>query len=156
MKRAFDGKVSADGKMTVYDQEGFSRHYQQFKGMGIRITVEKGNKRTSPMNRYYWGVMIKQITKRLKELGTEINGKPVTDDDTHEFLKDKFIEKKVFSVTNPKTGEIEERLLRGSTTDMTTVSMPEEYWQPIQRWCAEFLGINIPDPGQTEWLGDEV
>ena len=144
MKRAFDGKVSTDGKMTIYDQEGFSRHYQQFKGMGIRITVERGGKRTNKQNAWLWGVAYKLLSDHLGYTPEEI----------HEVCKQKFNSKPV-EITNKQTGETETIIIGATTTDLNKLEEWESFKEQVQRLGAS-LGVVIPDPGQTEWLGDEV
>lgn len=62
--------------------------------------------------------------------------------ETHDLMKAKFL--KVEKV-NEKTGEIITSI--GTTTSITTTEMMD-YIASIQQWAAEFLNIDIPDPGE--------
>lgn len=71
------------------------------------------------------------------EKGTEV-GK----DDVHDFLKGRFNFKEV---VNETTGEVIQ--VPFSTTELFTVGFIS-YIEKIQRFAAEWFGINIPDPNE--------
>lgn len=100
------------------------------------IEVNSYDRRTSPQNRYYFGLVIPIIQQGIKDLGHDL-----TKDETHEFLKSKF---NLIEVVNKNTGEYE--LIPQSTTRLNKEDF-SAYIEKIQRWSAEFLQIVIPDPG---------
>ena len=145
-KLSFDGKVE-DGKFTAWDSEGFREAFHSLNGSAVRVSIENGNKRSNPQNSYYWGVVVETIYKAFMERGDTF-----TREDIHAWIKEKWLAKKMIQIVNPKTGEIETTMIPGSTTDLTTVSMSEDFIEPIQIWAAEFLGVVIPDPDQRDFL----
>lgn len=142
MKALFDGKVD-NGKLIIYDQDALKRHYKQFEGNIVFISIEKAvRKRSTAQNKYLWGVVYKTIHT---ELGWD-------EEDAHDFCKKEF-NPKFITLTNKNTGEIEERQIAGSTAKMTTTDFME-YVEKIQRFFAEH-GVAIPDPNQTEFIDSE-
>jgi hypothetical protein len=109
-----------------------------FAGKEIEITVQRKRRRRGlAQNNYYWGVIVPVVTAALIDAGYKV-GK----ESTHEFLKATFNRREI---VNETTGEILSTI--GSTTDMTTVEMME-YFAEITAWAAEFLGVEIPQPGE--------
>ena len=102
----------------------------------VRVTVERVYKNRSLLqNDYYHAVVIPICTTGLIDLGHRVN-----EDDTHEILKAMF-NKKEF--VNEKTGEV--TTYGATTTEMTTTDMMA-YFEEINQWAAEYLGVFIPDP----------
>src|SRR6185369_5415151 len=101
------------------------------------VEINDYNKRTDQKNRYYWGLVVPLVQKGIEDLGTE-----VTREETHEFLKGRF---NTTLITNEDTGECMGFPL--STTRLNKEQFAE-YIEKIQRFGAEFLQIEIPDPGQ--------
>lgn len=96
--------------------------------------------RSNQQNRYYHGLVIPVLQHGFKEMGTEVSKQEV-----HEFLKAKFNYKELI---NRDTGEYEH--IPTSTTRMNKGEF-KEFIEKIQRFAAEFLNIEIPDPNtQTE------
>lgn len=91
--------------------------------------------RGSEQNRYYWGIPIKLITDKLKDLGNDID-----ELDTHEYLKGKF-NRKILIVND------EEQII-GATTTKLKYDEFEEYIKKIQRWASETLDLYISDRGE--------
>ena len=60
-------------------------------------------------------------------------------DTVHSWLKTKFNKQLIMIKGTPQE-------IVMSTTTLDAFGFSEEYWQPIQRWAAEFLGLVIPDP----------
>lgn len=94
------------------------------------------NQRSNPQNRYYWGLVVPLIQKGIKDMGTEI-----TKEETHEFLKARL---NCEEIVNKETGEY-------VTIPRSTASLNKEqfsdYVGKVQQFAAEFLSIEIPDPG---------
>lgn len=112
---------------------------RMFPEMNLTITVEKRRKsRSNPQNRYYWAVIVPLIRERLIELGND----GLSNEDTHYFLKEKFLEGRDIILAD---GEI----VKGepSTTVLST-SEAMDYYAQIQKFAAEILDLLIPDPNE--------
>lgn len=132
------GSIDDKGVFTLHNRPRFLQWCLQNIGKEIRIRFTRRYKqRSSPQNRYYWGVVIKEITIRLRELGYQW----IEDEEVHTMMKLKFNHEDVVS----EQGELLE--LPKSTTSMTTVEFME-YMDRIRQWAAGFLDINIPAPNE--------
>lgn len=100
------------------------------------IEISGADKRSNPQNRYYWGLVIPIIQKGIKDMGTEL-----TKEETHEFLKARF---NASDLINESTGEAISIPI--STTRLNKEQFGE-YIFKIQKFAAEFLSLEVPDPG---------
>jgi hypothetical protein len=124
-----------DGLLTYANERRYAADLAHFKNCAVEITIKKRNTRSSPQNRYYWGVVVKEIQVRLNDLGNDFEPETV-----HEYLKDKFNKVEIIG----EGGEVLD-YLGGSTTEMNK----EEFGQYVDRiieWAASFLSIAIPLP----------
>ena len=110
-----------------------------FNNKDVVISFAKlSKKRTNPQNNYYWGCILPLVQNGLLE-------------QTGEFLDMKAIHYdillKLFApnkeIANKNTGEVINMQITSS--GMTTTQFCQ-YIKDIQKWGAEFLYINIPDP----------
>ena len=124
-----------DGKLTIANRKRFAADLATLNNCAIEITIKKRNARSSPQNRYYWGVVVKEIQVRLNELGNDFEAETV-----HDYLKDKFNKVAVIG----EGGEVLDHL-GGSTTDMNKEEFMV-YCDKIIEWAASFLSITIPLP----------
>lgn len=132
------GSIDEKGALSIHNRQRLLEWARQYPGKNVIIKFErKGSKRSSPQNRYYWGIVIKEITLRLRELGHQW----LTDEDVHDMMKLKFNYEQIMS----EQGEVLE--LPKSTTTLTKTQFAE-YVDNIRMWASGFLGINIPDPNQ--------
>lgn len=138
-----NGNIDESGILHVHNRQRLQEWARQHPNKNIVIKFErKGSKRSSPQNRYYHGVVIKEITLRLRELGhTWIN-----DEDVHELMKLKFNYEQVVS----EHGEVLE--LPKSTATLTKTQFAE-YVDKIRMWAADFLSISIPGPNENLTIG---
>jgi hypothetical protein len=90
--------------------------------------------RSTPENRYYWGVCIKIISDELGYLPMEI----------HDMMKYEFLRCVVFIPTRDK--KMDECVILKSTTSLSTVEF-EEYLSNIRQWASEH-SIYIPLPNE--------
>ena len=136
-----------DGTLKISHREIFQENVRQMPSGRYLLTLEKlYSKRSSPQNRYYWGVMIPAVQRGFLNLGYEL-----TKDECHEFLKNRFLEKRrTKQIVNRVTGEVEMIGIL-TTKDLTTTEF-DDYKDEIQHFAAEFLGENIPDPGEQSEL----
>ncbi len=131
------GTIDESGKMTITNRKRFEQWCYDNKGKDVRLRVErKYNKRSSPQNRYYHGVVIQEVKHGFLKVGYEM-----TNDEVHYYLKAHFNKQEIPSVD----GEAIE--VPGSTTELTTVQFME-YVERIARWAAEYLGVVIPMPNE--------
>ena len=114
----------------VHRREVLKKYIQGLKPGQYDVTIKKHEKqRSNPQNKYYWAVCVKMIAD---ETG-------LTTDETHEALKMKFLPKHHDLLPTVK-----------STTKLTTIEF-QAYIAEIVMWAAEFLGLVIPDPDQTDF-----
>ena len=139
MKLVYNGNVK-NGKFHIYRRAEFLEDViRMFSGKEIRVIIEKKRKsRSIQQNSYYWGVVIPITRQGLLDVGYKLSR-----EETHDFLKEKFIKKEII---NEETGEILGEVTQ-HTPDLTTSEFMD-YIADIQQWAAEFLNIEIPDPGE--------
>jgi len=135
------GHIDEKGAFHLHNQQRFREWASKNPGREVACRFErKRSRRSDPQNRYYWGVVIKEIGMRLRDLGHEW----LEDEDVHDMMKLKFNHERIVS----EDGEVLE--LPKSTASLTTTQFIE-YTEAVKRWAADFLEIYIPDPGaQTE------
>jgi hypothetical protein len=132
------GSIDDKGALSIHNRQRLLEWARQYPGKKVVIKFErKGSKRSSPQNRYYWGIVIKEITLRLRELGHQW----ITDEDVHDMMKLKFNYEQIVS----EQGEVLE--LPKSTSTLTKTQFAE-YVDNIRMWASGFLSISIPDPNQ--------
>jgi hypothetical protein len=132
------GHISDEGVLHLHNRERLAEWAKQYPGKNVVIKFErKGGKRSNPQNRYYFGVVLKEITLRLRDLGHVW----VQDEDVHELMKLKFNYEHIVG----EGGEVME--LPKSTSTLTKTQFAE-YVEKIRMWASDFLGLEIPDPNQ--------
>ncbi len=101
------------------------------------IASDTKPKRSSPANRYYWGVVVELIYLALKESGWEVNR-----EGTHELLRVRFL-----SEDKPigNDGEFVTRVK--STTELDSVEFGT-YIECCKQFAAEYLNTVIPEPNE--------
>jgi hypothetical protein len=138
-KLELNGSIDENGVLHVHNRQRLEEWARQHPNKNIVIKFErKGSKRSAPQNRYYFGVVVKEITIRLRELGhTWVN-----DEDVHELLKSKFNYEHI-------VGEGGEVLELGKSTTTLTKTQFAEYVDKIRMWASDFLSIQIPGPNEN-------
>jgi hypothetical protein len=135
----------ANSRLILQNRGRFDHDIKSFPDGDVVITVRSKGKRSNEQNRYYWGVVVKEIYFRLKELGND-----VTEDMVHDYLKTRF------NKVNVSTQYGEALEMPQSTTELNKEEF-NNYLEMIKMWAADTLEINIPDPGeQAEIKFDEV
>jgi hypothetical protein len=118
---------------------------KSFEGKDCLFTIEKVKKtRSNPQNNFYWGVVLPIVQNGLKEATGEFR----TAENIHyNILLKMFAPER--EIINTDTGEcITEKI---SSSEMTTTQFMD-YIAEIQKWSAEFLGVDIPDPNEETTL----
>lgn len=112
-----------------------------FEGKECFFTIEKVKKtRSNQQNRFLWGVVIPIVQQGLKDCTGEYR----TAENIHyNILLKMFAPEK--EIINIDSGEcITEKI---SSSEMTT-SQFMDYIVDIQKWSAEFLNVQIPNPNE--------
>lgn len=126
------------GVFHIQNRQRLEEWSRQHPGKQFLVTIGKrGSKRSHPQNRYYWGVVIQEVKLGFINIGYEMS-----EDQTHEFLKERF---------NPITIENKAGItidVPGSTTQMTKTQF-SEYIEKIARFAAEFLSVTIPAANES-------
>lgn len=109
----------------------------RYEGRQMEIELRPLPRRSNPQNAYYWGCVIPEVRKALKDLGHEIDA-----DLTHELLKSKFNKMTICDKEGEVLGEIGD-----TTTKMNKVQFME-YLDKIIDFAAQYLNITIPLPNE--------
>lgn len=131
------GSVSETGILTLNNRKRLQSDLLKFKGCAVEIVIKKKNRRSTPQNRYLWGVLYKEIEVRLRDLGNDMSV-----DDVHEFCKSEFNKVEILGDGGEVIGK-----KGGSTTDMNKEEM-SAYWDKVIFWAADFLNLYIPLPNE--------
>ena len=118
---------------------------KSFNDKDVVITFSKPKKnRSNNQNRYYWGLVLPLSQNGLLDATGELRS---YDNIHYKILLPLFAPTN--EIVNKDTGEcIVERL---TSSEMTTTQFCE-YIIEIQKWAAEFLGIDIPSPNEENLI----
>ncbi len=94
-------------------------------------------RRSDKANAYYWSCVMPAAAQGL----TESQGETFDCETAHEFFKSLFLSR---PVVNKATGELIANIV-GSSAVLDTARFTE-YVEQVRTWCAEYLGVLIPDP----------
>ena len=123
------------------NREQIKQAIASFEGKEIVVTIDKAKKtRSNNQNNFYWGVCIPLIQSGLKDATGEFFG---NDNIHYDMLLKMFAP--TFDVVNIHSGQVMSRQI--SSSEMTTTQFCS-YILEIQKWAAEFLNIDIPDPNE--------
>jgi len=116
-----------------------------FNDKDVVITFSKPKKsRSNNQNRFYWGVVLPLVQNGLLEATGELRS---CDNIHYKILLPLFAP--LNEIINKDTGQcLNERL---TSSEMTTTQFCE-YIMEVQKWGAEFLGIDIPSPNEENLL----
>lgn len=116
-----------------------------FNDKDVIITFSKPKKsRSNNQNRFYWGVVLPLVQNGLLDATGELRS---VDNIHYKILLPLFAP--LNEIVNKDTGEcISERL---TSSEMTTTQFME-YIMEVQKWSAEFLSIDIPNPNEENLL----
>ena len=127
------------GRIHIRNRRGFDQAISQFREgaeVEVEVTIRRAT-RSLPQNAYYWGVVVHLVSEHTG----------YTPDEVHEFLKMKFIPKRLAIADG--NGEVcDEFVLAGSTRKMNTIQFGE-YMEECRRFAAETLDCYIPDPNEA-------
>jgi len=130
-----NGKIEFTGKRTWVDSR-----IKLLPDGEYSLEINKYRKpRTSPMNRYFHGVLVPSFKDALNEAGWD---EVRTDAQAKEIIKAMFLKA---SIAHPETGELIEYVK--DTRDLTIEEM-QRLWEDVWKWTAENLNYIILEPGQ--------
>lgn len=89
--------------------------------------------RSIPLNKYYWGVVVKHLSDHTGYTGEEM----------HEYLKMEFLPKEM------TIGGIT-KVYGGSTASLTNQEFIQ-FFESVRLWAAETLDVIIPLPNEVPW-----
>src|ERR1035437_3161438 len=133
MTPVFDGTIR-DSKLFLDKGEKFKQYLAGLNGKRVQVTVEKiKHSRTLQQNKYYWSVVVKLIAQHTGHDPEQI----------HELLKQMFSPKWHFASNLMGASSIPT-----STARLDTIAFVE-YTEQCRLWANEFLGLQIPLPGEV-------
>jgi hypothetical protein len=131
--------IVANGKFIPNSKEYFKKAFENYEGKTIEISLKVWNKnRSSPQNRYYWGVVIELIKNYINDLGNDFDS-----DTIHELLRSLFLKQKK-EIVNKESGEVTIIEYIQSTTKLSTIEF-ETYLENCKRYAVETFDLIIPD-----------
>jgi hypothetical protein len=140
-KISSDGKIR-NGRLILSHPDYFKVLLSELGDGDAEITVSRQvTTRSSRMNRYYFGVVIGSLVKYFNEEMTF--DQKVDADIVHEIFKAKFLNR---GTTTMPDGEVLQ--LTASTSSLTNAEFIA-YWESIQMWAAEYIGLYIPSPNEN-------
>jgi len=117
------------------------RAIANFENKTIKITIERSRKkRSNQQNAYYWGVMLQIVQKGLYDATGEARD---LNSIHYQILLPLFAPQR--EIVNKESGEVINEKMTSS--EMTTTDFME-YIKEVQKWSAEFLNVDIPDPNE--------
>jgi hypothetical protein len=134
MTPVFLGTIK-EGKLFLDKTVQFKQHLQTFPtGKRVEVTVERlKHPRSNQQNRYYFGVVVHEIAKHTGHEPEQV----------HELLKQMFSPKWHYPA-----GLIGAAGIPTSTTRLDTLEFTD-YIEKCRLWANEFLGLQIPLPGEV-------
>lgn len=133
IEETYNFDLDAD-KAKLYDK------LKRLKGKQDVCIKKHIRTRSLQANKFYWGVVIKHVQAGLLEAW----GEHLTPDETHGYLKEKFMRK---PVVDRNSGEI-----KGYTHATTVVGSDlfSQYLEKVLKHAGEDLGISIPSPFEIQ------
>jgi hypothetical protein len=101
------------------------------------LVIKRKNKRSLPINKYYWGCVVE-----LEREGFKSRGYDYSKEQVHDFNKAEF---NYTELVNEETGEVKK--VPSTTTDISNTQFIE-FLERIKLFCAEWLNVYVPDPNE--------
>jgi len=123
------------------NREQIKQAIAEFEGKEVIISIDKAKKnRSNNQNSYYWGVVIPIVQSGLKDATGEFRS---SDSIHYGILLPLFAPSN--EIVNIDSGQVLSEKI--SSSEMSTVQFME-YILEVQKWSAEFLGVDIPNPNE--------
>jgi hypothetical protein len=131
-------EITGEGMLKIIKRREFDLCIKTApKGKWFMVITKIYRKRSLNQNAYYHAVCVQLVKDGLFDVGYKL-----TNDQTHEYLKEMFLR---HEITNETTGEV--KYINRSTTELKTIEF-NEYIDNIISWADEYLGIKIPLPNE--------
>jgi len=128
VKPLFFGTVK-HGKLILDDKDRFDQYLLTLEGETQVVVGRRKKSRSTPQNKYYWGVCIRLLSE---ETGYNKN-------ETHDALRMLFLMDHSKGIPTIR-----------STASLTTVQF-EDYLSKIRMWASQELSCYIPEPNEVEY-----
>ena len=128
-----------NGVLTIVNRQRFQQELTEMKDCDVSITIKKKGKRSNQFNRFYFGVLLKEIMIELTARGYQIESV----EDLHLMMKLKFNCEKVVDYDS---GELIMELPKPTRT--MNHEEYSEFVEKVRMWAASVLGIYVQDPGK--------
>ena len=137
MKIQYMGIVEKNRPFRVINSKYFKKEVAELPEGRYRLTIEKWRKNKSlPQLGYYYACVLPMFHRAALDAGWEFPSL----DDLDFWLKSQFANRELI---NKYTGEVIE--VPALKREMTTTEF-STFVNQVRDNCAEFLGVNIPDP----------
>lgn len=135
--------VVENGKLDLH-RSSFALQLKTLSGP-VKVTVEELRETiTDKQRRYFFGVVVSSLVAAFKELGHDH-----TKADVLEFLKERFLfREKINKVSN---AYVKVPISLSKKDDALTKPEFEAFKFDIQRWAAEILNVQIPEPNEMSY-----
>lgn len=135
-----------NGAIKFNERGNVVQFLESVEGKPLTIVIRAVDQvRSLGWNAYYWSVIIPGV--RLGLVGVGYDADELDNTVVHEYLKEKFLSKEVYSSDTNESIKITERTSKISNERF------KEYCHRIQRWSMEFLHTYLPDPNEGNGLG---
>jgi len=124
---------------TIQNMKEFRELFAHLKDGNYLITIKDNRKRTIPLNRYYWGVVVPMVRVGLYDQGYD---EVKRNDDAHAVLKALFLDKIIKNRLSD-----EEIRIAGSTASLSITEF-NNFLEAVIKWASEYLQIAIPSPNE--------
>lgn len=125
-----------DGKLKIYDQQGFKRLVDHLPDDGLELILRKEkSKRSREQRAYYWAVIIPPIKEFCGH---------TTSEETNEVLKQRF---------NPKPSKDFDGnpIMIGGSIEKESVQEVEKIYEEIRAFFAVEFNVIIPLPNEVSY-----
>ena len=145
----FEGtlKIDEQGKAKMVEKAFFAQFCQDHKGKRCAVVIKPISRKSNPLRRYYFGVVVEMYRTEFRKLGHTL-----TKDDTHEFIKT-LCPSMNREMVMP-TGEVVTRWQSIADKGFTNTDFLV-YIEELKQWAAENLDLIIPDPNEFSTFIDE-
>lgn len=128
-----------NGRLFIENRRVFD---QQIALLDARWSLEVSVRRRKAtrslrQNRYYWGCVVEAISQHTG----------YTPEEVHDFLKAKFIPKKLALADG--NGEVKDEVVVGGSTRAMDTGAFSEFCETIKQWAAAELDVYIPDADEV-------
>lgn len=137
MNATFHTRIN-NGQLSSKVSSEIREWIKHYEGKEVEIVLKRHlAKRSLQQNKYYWAGVIPIIRQGLWDIGYVM-----TDEETHDFLKEKFVQ--------PEMVMKEDEFLGNKRRTTTTMNKEQfsEYIAKIQQFGAEILNVYVPDANE--------